>query len=102
MRLLRRRPEQPVCGCGHHLAMHDLRASSCHHTTALYNETRETILNPASGTLVRNTWRRTILMVPRRTLVKTVQCGCLQYIGPDHLALYTSPLVLPPLMKEER
>jgi len=60
-------PEEPYCGCDHHLAMHDSKTGVCHEQV----ETGHTkpVMSPG----------RTYVLY-RETL--TEQCNCRQYVGP--------------------
>lgn len=59
--------EPPVCGCGHNLAMHDLKAGRC------------LALGMRGSQPLRADWQGFGGREP---------CGCQQYIGPDHPSMY--------------
>ncbi|GAA1931196.1 hypothetical protein GCM10009716_43050 [Streptomyces sodiiphilus] len=60
-----RRPPEPVCGCGHHLALHDRKSGRCHATVRV----------PTGWDADR-----------RPTGYSPGACGCRQYVGPQPLS----------------
>ncbi len=66
-RLQRRKKEppgqEPVCGCKHHLSLHDPATGQCHGQV-------ETRIRPPAGASHYTEWR---------------PCGCRRYVGPEPL-----------------
>lgn len=78
--LPRRAPRQPqvpeaICGCGHHLSMHDLKTGACHEQVG----TDEGIFSPDNRFLA----------------YKVAQCLCRHYVGPQPLAMVYAPEITP-------
>lgn len=68
------RPPEAVCGCTHHLAMHDRQQGRCH------EETRAAV--------EWDTDRRPVRFELR-------PCNCHQYVGPEPLATVFAPELTP-------
>jgi len=61
---------EPVCGCGHHLAYHDLRDLRC------YAEVKREKAELAADGTKKDVWQ---------------QCECRRYAGPEPLATFYAP-----------
>ncbi len=94
--IFRRKPKrsQPICGCGHHLALHDRRNGRCHHSAALYNERYE-VVRDGDEKPVLDAFED-VQTVIRRELAGTSICGCQQYIGPEPLNLFQPQVIIVP------
>lgn len=95
MRFSRRTKQpKPICGCDHHLAMHDRQTGRCHHTEAVYNDVTEAV-HDKDGNPVKDR-DGYVEKVHSKVLADTVQCGCRQYIGPEPIQLYSAPQIYLP------
>ncbi len=64
---------QPICGCVHHLSMHDPETGHCHGQC-------EVTIKPPKGAYEYTEWR---------------PCTCRRYIGPEPLAdVWAAPLAI--------
>ncbi|WP_069164554.1 hypothetical protein [Nocardia altamirensis] len=97
MNIFRRTPDptkRAICGCGHHLALHDHHNGTCGHTKVIYNETDAVVRNSdGNPVLDRNGYVQT---VENREYATTVACGCRHYIGPEPVtSIFPTPTYLP-------
>lgn len=85
-------PAKPICGCGHSLAFHDLKANRC-----LYVQSRfESSGLSAHGLAIRDGKIVRFGDGPPEEL-KSLLCGCQHYVGPDHPSVILSQFPPPEL-----
>ncbi|MFC9995690.1 hypothetical protein [Nocardia sp. NPDC127526] len=98
MGLFRHRATDPtqaaICGCGHHLALHDRVEHSCAHLEVIYNDTEDVVRNRHGHPVLDD--YGDIQITRNRLYASTVACGCRQYVGPEVVNLLSpSPVLIP-------
>ncbi|WP_280454825.1 hypothetical protein [Nocardia brasiliensis] len=84
-----------ICGCGHHLALHDLQNRSCGHIEVVYNTCDEVVRDSGDDPVLD--CHGFVQTIRSRVFASTVPCGCRHYIGPEPLSsVVATPLFIPP------
>ncbi len=75
------KPVQPICGCGHHLSLHDPETKACHGSA----RGTETAVRDKAGDPVLDSWGYV------QTTYEKGPCACRHYTGPEPLPDYYAP-----------
>lgn len=80
---------KPICGCGHHISMHD--DQGCHYT-GVNRILKARTESQVESKVDRDGAKKSKTVVPAREDFDNVQvsCGCKKYVGPEPLPTYIS------------
>ncbi|MGW4240970.1 hypothetical protein [Nocardia sp. NPDC004722] len=83
-----------VCGCGHHLALHDRDERMCGYLKVIYNDVEEVVRDTEGNPVLDR--HGDIQTIRNHMYAHTTGCGCRQYVGPEVINPLTSnSLVIP-------